>query len=259
MARHCSIRLALARAFIASAACATIAFAATRPVGSARLKSRPGQPTQPAKTGLRELGLVAGRDAWLFVPDSYVREHPVPLIVMLHGARGKRGLEVFAERATKKGIAVLVPDSRGSTWDLIASGFTQLGPDVVFIDRALRSTFSSIAVDPRHIAMAGFSDGASYALSLGMANGDLFTHVMAYSPGGLLPPSVRGRPRIFIAHGIYDNVLPIKTSSREIMSRLLQSGYAPTYREFRGGHSIDLDVVEESFRWFIGSARGERP
>ncbi len=162
---------------------------------------------------------------------------------MLHGARGKRGLELFAQRATKRGIAVLVPDSRGSTWDLIASGFSQLGPDVAFIDRALRATFSSIAVDPQHIAIGGFSDGASYALSLGLANGDLFTHVIAYSPGGLLPPSVRGRPAIFIAHGVYDNVLPIKTSSREIIARLLQTGYAPTYKEFRGGDGIDFSML----------------
>jgi predicted esterase len=33
------------------------------------------------------------------------------------------------------------------------------------------------------LAVSGFSDGASYALSIGPANGDLFTHVMAFSPG----------------------------------------------------------------------------
>ncbi|MBA3273189.1 MAG: hypothetical protein H0T11_04860 [Chthoniobacterales bacterium] len=89
------------------------------------------------------------------MPDDYAPMHPVPLIVLLHGARGKRGLEVPANKATKRGVAVLVPDSRGSTWDLITSGFTAVGLDVAFIDRALQSTFSSIAVDPRHIALAG--------------------------------------------------------------------------------------------------------
>ena len=35
---------------------------------------------------------------------------------------------------------------------------------------------------------SGFSDGASYALSLGAANGDLFTHIAAFSPGFMRPP-----------------------------------------------------------------------
>ncbi len=34
----------------------------------------------------------------------------------------------------------------------------------------------------------GFSDGASYALSLGVPNGDLFTHIVAFSPGFMRLP-----------------------------------------------------------------------
>jgi predicted esterase len=40
----------------------------------------------------------------------------------------------------------------------------------------------------------GFSDGASYALSLGLANGDLFTHVLGFSPGFMRVPRHVGRP-----------------------------------------------------------------
>lgn len=42
---------------------------------------------------------------------------------------------------------------------------------------------AGVAIDPAHVAIGGFSDGASCALSLGLVNGDLFTHVMAFSPG----------------------------------------------------------------------------
>ena len=38
-------------------------------------------------------------------------------------------------------------------------------------------------IDPSRIAMAGFSDGASYSLSVGLANGDLFSAVFGFSPG----------------------------------------------------------------------------
>ncbi|MFC4905039.1 hypothetical protein [Kocuria oceani] len=63
--------------------------------------------------------------------------------------------------------AVLVPVSRGSAWDGVRDGF---GPDVDVIDRALHRAFDAVAVDPERIGIAGFSDGASYALGLGLAN-----------------------------------------------------------------------------------------
>ena len=68
----------------------------------------------------------------------------------------------------------------------------------------LAFTFDCVAIDARRVAIAGFSDGASYALSVGLANGDLFTHVIAYSPGTVAPPSLRGDPSLFITHGIRD-------------------------------------------------------
>jgi phospholipase/carboxylesterase len=49
------------------------------------------------------------------------------------------------------------------------------GPDVEFIDRALDWAFDRLTLDIRKLAITGFSDGASYALSLGITNGDLFT------------------------------------------------------------------------------------
>ena len=50
-------------------------------------------------------------------------------------------------------------------------------------DEALVRVFATYPVDPTHLAISGFSDGASYALSLGLANADLFTHIVAFSPG----------------------------------------------------------------------------
>ena len=45
---------------------------------------------------------------------------------------------------------------------------------------------------------------ASYALSLGIANGNLFSHVLAFSLGFLAPASQTGSPRIFVSHGTQD-------------------------------------------------------
>jgi hypothetical protein len=65
------------------------------------------------------------------------------------------------------------------------------GPDVEFIDRALESTFERLALETRRLAITSFSDGASYSLSLGLTNGDLLTHLIAFSPGFMAPASRR--------------------------------------------------------------------
>jgi phospholipase/carboxylesterase len=64
------------------------------------------------------------------------------------------------------------------------------GPDVDYINRSLQHVFERYTVDPNRLGIAGFSDGASYALSLGLPNGDLFSHIIAFSPGFMRPPSV---------------------------------------------------------------------
>ncbi len=217
--------------------------------GVARFKSRPGKPTKPAQIGLHDLGLAKGKDGVLSVPKGYKPEKPVPLIFMLHGALGRYpSYNNFCEVAAEEGIAVVTPDARNGTWDLVLGGF---GPDIAFLDRALAYTFDHVAVDPRHIALAGFSDGASYALSVGLANGDLFTHVMAFSPGFMAPPSRTGKPRALVTHGRQDNILPVSSSRDRIVPQLKQWGYDVTYKEFEGGHELKPDLGREAFRWMI--------
>jgi hypothetical protein len=54
-----------------------------------------------------------------------------------------------------------------------------------------------------------FSDGASYALTLGLTNGDLLDSVLAFSPGFAAPMVTHGAPRVSISHSDDDRVLPI--------------------------------------------------
>lgn len=216
----------------------------------ARLRARPGKPARRAETGQHNLGLAKGKDGILSVPPGYTPETPVPLILMLHGARGRGGLEVYCEEAAKNGIAVAVPDSRGRTWDLMLGGF---GPDIDFLDRVLAHVFDTVAVDPRRLAVAGFSDGGSYALSIGLPNGDLFTHVIAYSPGYMVPPSRNGKPAIFVTHGTEDSILNIDNSSRRMVPQLKRWGYGVEYKEFNGDHYMPPELVKESFQWFAGA------
>jgi phospholipase/carboxylesterase len=220
--------------------------------GSARLQARPTKPKQRAQAGRRAFGLGGSRDGYLSVPRNYSPERPVPFILMLHGARGgSAALTKFCESAAKEGIAVAVPESRGLTWDRIKGSF---GPDIAFLDRVLAETFDRVAVDPRRLAIAGFSDGGSYSLSVGLANGDLFSHVIAYSPEFVAAPIRYGKPPIFITHGMKDPVLSVNFTEN-MVRQLKAAGYNVEYKGFSGGHFMPPDLVKESFRWVAGAGR----
>jgi phospholipase/carboxylesterase len=218
-----------------------------------RLRSRPARETaEAAPVGLQALQSDAGSsDGYLYMPAGYRREIPAPLVLLLHGAGedARDGLAQLRGQADEAGLILLAPGSRGPTWDLIL-GRGRYGPDVAAIDRALGHAFSRCAVDPARVGVGGYSDGASYALSLGLANGDLFSHVLAFSPGFLAPTGQTGSPRIFVSHGTRDGWLPIDSCSRRIVPRLKRAGYEVRYREFEGGHVVPPGIAREAARWF---------
>jgi phospholipase/carboxylesterase len=184
------------------------------------------------------------------VPESYERVRPAPIAVVLHGAGGDagQGVGLLKELADESGLVLLAPDSRGVTWDVIEGGY---GPDVSFVDAALAQTFSRYPVDASRVAACGFSDGASYALSLGAANGDLFTHVLAFSPGFMAPPALVGRPRLFVSHGRYDRVLRVDVCGRRVATEAQASGYEVEYVEFEGPHTVPREVARAGVGWFL--------
>lgn len=220
----------------------------------ARLEARPGQ-FKPEETnrwisGLHSLGLDAKRDALLYVPSGYTPDRPAALVMMLHGAGGnaEHAIRFFQPLAEAANLLVLAPPSRAQSWDIIY--YDSFGPDVAFINQALAKTFEFYTVDPNRVAIGGFSDGASYALCLGLTNGDLFTHILAFSPGFMTPPQLHGKPAVFISHGTGDRVLPIERCSRKIVPRLEKDAYEVNYHEFDGPHTVSAEIIHEALSWF---------
>jgi phospholipase/carboxylesterase len=214
-----------------------------------RLGARPASGrTGREAAGVRKLSLAGGAEGLLRVPAAYSPARPPALVVMLHGAgSGARGgMAPLRELADEAGLMLLAPKSRGQTWDVIGAGF---GADVASIDALLEHVFARFAVDPSRIALGGFSDGASYALSLGPPNGDLFTHLIAFSPGFMVPAPRRGRPPIYVSHGVEDRVLPIESCSRQIVPSLRRRGYEVRYTEFAGGHTVPRPVARAAVTW----------
>ena len=242
--------LALASTAVASSACS--AWAQRSPSTDGRLSVSFKAATKKTSPGTHTLGLGdTTRDGLLIVPANYRADVATPMAVMLHGAGGSaRRVTGLFSVADELGIILFSPESRGGTWDGIRDRY---GPDVDFLNLSLANVFDRCNVDKRRLAIGGFSDGASYGLSIGLANGDLFTHIVACSPGFIIQPgATRGRPRVFISHGKADRILPIDSTSRRIVPELEQGGYAVKYREFDGPHGVPPEIAREALTWFVG-------
>jgi phospholipase/carboxylesterase len=215
---------------------------------SGRLDSRPEPPraAPTPSTGVTSLDLGPGAEALLAVPAGTTGA--LPLIVFFHGAGGSAAdsLRAVGNPATGRGVAVLAPTSAASTWDLIAGG---LGRDVAALDAALGQVFAGLPVS--QVALAGFSDGASYALSLGVANGELAEAGLAFSPGFVAAPGRYGRPRFWISHGTRDRVLPVERCGRRVSGDLRDDGYDVVYEEFPDGHVVTPDLVTAALDWWL--------
>jgi phospholipase/carboxylesterase len=159
-------------------------------------------------------------------------------------------MDLLRAYADDAGLILLAPESRKSSWDIISDA--QYGPDVRFIDNCLAEVFGEFAVNPRRIALGGFSDGASYALSLGLSNGALFRTILAFSPGFMAPVRIEDQPSIFISHGTADEVLPIGACGRRIRRALAAHPQLRLeYREFEGPHTVPAEMKAAALRFFL--------
>jgi phospholipase/carboxylesterase len=189
------------------------------------------------------------RDGTLYVPKKYQPGVAMPLWMMLHGFGGSgdsaRGLFPLAEEF---GVIILAPESREITWGRSIPGFDD---DVHFLAPAYRHVTGILDVDRSRVALGGVSDGAGYALSMGLAYGDVFNHLVVLAGGQMVPFRRQGKPRLFFAHGTTDTTMPIDVTARKFVSQLKAEGYDVTYHEYEGGHRVPPAETREAFRWFL--------
>ncbi|SCG67487.1 alpha/beta hydrolase [Micromonospora inositola] len=212
-----------------------------------RLSARPAPPTGHGASGLVPVPAPdGGPPALAYAPPG---DGPYRLVVLLHGAGGtaRQGLDLLLPLADAHRLLLLAPQATASSWDLVGEGY---GPDVRRIDELLGVVFGAYPV--AGVALGGFSDGASYALSLGLTNGDLVDAVLAFSPGFAAPLVTHGRPRAFVSHGSDDRVLPVDVCSRRLVPRLHSLGYPVEYAEFAGGHEVPAEIRQRAVAWLAG-------
>jgi phospholipase/carboxylesterase len=229
----------------ALAACGDSSTEPTKQLSS--LSSRPRTVARTLQAGTTRMN-IGDTSVVVELPSSALAKSVIPTLLFMHGAN--RTVEPFLDAyrpiAEKYGVMVVMPYALRNTWDAIYT--TGFGPDVKSIDAILTWLFGAVSVDPARLALSGFSDGATYALGLGRANGNLFSRVIAHSPGFMLDVTNVGKPPIVISHGTLDSVLPYDNARYTIYPALRSMGYDVDFRTFEGGHSVPLSVVDDQMR-----------
>lgn len=205
-----------------------------------------------------------GAMAWIPDDDGKVR----PLLVVLHGAGGNAAtsLQPVVGEASRRGIAVVAVKSGGRTWDALdamrgseVGGFSG-GParlpsgDRKRIERAVEAVSGVGRIDPAQVALFGFSDGASMALSLGLKEPEDYPHVIAFAPGGVIPAKGgkdADSQRVLIAHGTGDTIIPYAHDLGYVCPKVERSGRTPRFITFDGGHQVDRAALGQALDHFL--------
>ncbi len=113
---------------------------------------------------------------------------------------------------------------------------------------------SAYSIDPQKLYAMGFSQGAVMAAGLALTEpGQMRGVVMhsGYTPtdSGLAiqPGGLAGKP-FFVAHGVYDEVIPV-TFGRKSKDYLLSMGADLTYSEYLIGHTISEESLYDLSEW----------
>ena len=215
---------------------------------SPALSARPANVSMKLQAGVTPIG----DGAYAYRP-ARISAGPRPLLVLLRGALGtaRDPVNYFRPLADRNGWLLLAPEAMDRSWRARPSREgIDFGADPPRIDVALSKMFALAPVDPKRVVLVGFSDGASYGLSLGTANPQLFRSIVALSPGyAWVSPRPDPSQRIFIAHGRDDEILPPANVRNQILPDLQRAGLKPRMRWFSGGHKIDRAALDEALSY----------
>ncbi|GJP66247.1 hypothetical protein CLOP_g23142 [Closterium sp. NIES-67] len=197
-----------------------------------------------------DLNSGGGPDGLVYVPSTYTEASPCPILVALHTEDGdaKEALAPFMQCAEQHRILLVAPDARDVLWDCSFEGANM---DASFIDKAMETAFSRFSVDPESVCLSGISDGGTMAMALGLRNSQLFSHVMAFTPGTIDLPCYQDGPDIFISHGTSVPDREIDICSQQLVPKLRRCGYHLKYVEYEGSErSPPPEVVSDAVSWF---------
>jgi phospholipase/carboxylesterase len=111
------------------------------------------------------------------------------------------------------------------------------------------------AVENNPVYLCGFSQGAIMSFSIALTRPDIVQGIAVMS-GRLLEeikPFIASKEKlqslkIFISHGTNDSTLPVHYA-REALTYLKTLGIDPVYKEYREGHGINREMLNDLVNW----------
>ena len=158
------------------------------------------------------------REYLLYVPKSYDRAKPTPLVINLHTAMSwptsSMNISQWNLVADEQGIIVVYPAGTGhgpKSWEMTGSETPSRMPDVIFISQLIDKVEASYNIDKTRIYANGMSNGGGMAFVLSCTLSDRIAAVGMVS-AGLYPEwnwCTDHRPVPLIAfHGTADPICP---------------------------------------------------
>ena len=174
------------------------------------------------------------RAYYLFVPEKLNKDHPAPLLVLLHGS-GRNGASLadkWKDLAKKEGIILVAPDA------ITTEGWRSPvdGPD--FLHDLITELLSKYPIDARRIYLFGHSAGASFALYMALYESEYFAaaaiHAGALTPeDGVIVERAKRKIPIHIAVGTVDRFFPL-AAVRDTRDMLNNNGFNAQLIEMPG-------------------------
>jgi len=237
--------------------------------------SRWGETTRPMTPGTltyrdegvydRRIGIDDDRPISIFVPQKLEERYAYPLVVFFHG-HGQDESQWLSQmmhlsRRNYVGVALRGPhcilgrNARpGFGWGRDRCSTSAIED---YVTAAIDDVRSHVRIDPRRINLAGFGEGASVALQLGLSLSGRFSKIVAFNgwlpnspiPLGFGPQRMRGlqRPRVLLGHGPED-----VSKSMHAHQLLDAAGLMVDVRAYSSGNRLTPAMLRDADRWFMG-------
>lgn len=232
------------------------------------INNDPDLDTLRAEPNFKEfLTLMASKKAKLFKDPPYTKidgpqtdgKKKLPLLVLLHGEAENASniFDIWKTVAQKYNLVIAAPQGQY----LIGEGHYQWGSRLEAQEATLKAIDQAkekYLIDQEKIYLMGFSQGASYGLTIGLSNPERFAGVIAISPRYLhrlvdksLEKAKTRSTAVYIANGENEDA-HLLANNRLAKDLLTKAGLKTELKLYRNtGHAFPGNLVEEMEKAFL--------
>jgi phospholipase/carboxylesterase len=199
--------------------------------------------------------------AVLLTPSEIDPARRYPLFTVFHGAGRQDEMLVKAcrDQPDLRQAFFLVPRSVDPTWDLIVGGERN---DLDFLEYAYDLIYRRYPIDVSRQVAIGYSDGASYALSVCLSNPRIFESALCWAAGFVAIDRTSWKPddpkpRFYLEYGTHDELFPFEQIAVPMRDNLRSAGYEVEFSVDQGGrHWPSGSFQGEALDWYFDRSDG---